>query len=80
MASIDLQIPEAEAGDIIQLLDAVRNRLAPMIPQLDHGIFVRGLDRGVSIEVVHPVDVEDLPEHTYLVRIDYEGFRPKVEA
>ena len=80
MASIDLQIPEADAGDILHLLDAVRNRLAAIIPQLDHGIFVRGLDKGVSIEVVHPLDVEDLPERTLLVRINYEGFQPIVEA
>ena len=77
MANIDLQIPTAEAGDILQLLDAVRNRLAPMIPQLGHGIYVRGLDQGVSLEVVHPVEDENMPDDIYLVRINYEP-RPLV--
>jgi hypothetical protein len=79
MASIDLQIPEAEGRDILHLLDAVRNRLAEIVPALDHGIFVRGLDRGVNITVVHPVDIEDFPKQTLLVRIDYEGYQPKMD-
>ena len=77
MANIDLQIPAAEAGDILQLLDAVRNRLAPLMPQLGHGIYVRSLEQGLSIEVVHPVEDENIPENEYLVRINYEP-RPLV--
>ena len=70
-------IPNSEITDIGSFFDAVKKRVIEDEKSLSHGIFLRGLDRGICIELVHPDFDEDKPKGTFTVHVSYEGYEPK---
>jgi hypothetical protein len=70
-------IPLNEITDTASFFDAVKMRIIEDEKLLGHGIFLRGPNKGICIELVHPDFDEKKPENTLTIHISYEGYEPK---
>ncbi|MEP6466267.1 MAG: hypothetical protein ABJB05_08175 [Parafilimonas sp.] len=69
-------IPETEITDLASFFDAVKTRIVEDEKKVNHTILLRGLERGICIELVHP-DFDEKPNNTLTVHISYEGVEPR---
>lgn len=67
-------IPENEITDTASLLDAIKKRIIEDQKLSDQGIFLRGPEKGICIELVHPDLDESKPKNTLTIHISYEGY------
>lgn len=70
-------IPQSEISDIGSFLDAIKNRIIHDEINLDYGIFLRGPNRGIKIELVHPDFDSKNTDDILTVHISYEKYVPK---
>lgn len=65
-------IPENEISDTASFFDAVKRRVVEEEKIKGFNIFLRGPNKGICIELVHPD--ESKPENTLTIHIGFEKF------
>ena len=67
-------IPEKELTDTASFLDAIKARINKYEESTDQRIFLRGPNKGLNIEIVHPDLDENKPENSLTVHVYFEVF------
>ena len=67
-------IPDHEITDTASLLDSIKKRIVEYEKSSVQGIFLRGLEKGICIELVHPDFDESKPEKTLTIHISFESY------
>lgn len=67
-------IPDQEITDTASLMDAIKHRIVEYEKSSVQGIFLRGLEKGICIELVHPYFNENRPEKTLTIHISFESY------
>ena len=67
-------IPEKELTDTASLLDAIKEKIIKHEESTNQRIFLRGPNKGLNIEVVHPDLDENKPENSLTIHVSFEGY------
>jgi hypothetical protein len=74
MEKLIFYIPENEITDTASFFDAVKKRIIEEEKTLGHKIFLRGPEKGICIELIHPDFDDNKTENTLTVHISYQGY------
>ena len=68
------RIPKNELKDTESFLDAIKKRIIKHEQETGEGIFLRGPESGICIELVHPDFENDNREEELTIHVSYQSY------